>query len=67
MVEETTTRRAGRTRVDAAARWSAPSPGGRGEPLRVTLGDLVEAIASVTSDAAERAAVVGHVLRTCSR
>lgn len=36
----------------------------RGIPLCVTLGELVEAVASVTVDRTEQAAVVDHILRT---
>lgn len=38
-------------------------PTAPGASLRVTVGDLVEAVASVTTDPAERAAVLEHVLR----
>jgi hypothetical protein len=35
-----------------------------GTPVRVTIAELVEAVASVTADVAEQAAVVDHILRT---
>jgi hypothetical protein len=34
--------------------------------IRVTLGELVESVAAITSDLAEQAAVVEHILRTCA-
>jgi hypothetical protein len=61
-----------RTRTEAKQGCAAPplagsstaSSKGSKRAIRLTLGELVEAVAAVTVDATEQAAVVNHILGT---
>lgn len=51
----------------ATARRTPPGRARRVEPLRTTLVDIVEAVASLTPDTSELVVVVDHLLRSRGR